>query len=398
MTDGFCIVFLEIRLPSVIHRRSIMAVIRRFPLRTAMRNPVNGTTFFCDRCRPVQQGERIQCGLLNTAPTDPFMNKNRRHSGVDNTGALDRRGIDCRMPKSRLARQSLSGSDQAAINFDLVFGNDKLSSPSKQMKTGFIKSVEFSRATNAGGFTLLELLVVLGVLAVLIAVQVPVLAGGKSQSKIAMCASHVRQLALSCQIYANDNGNRLPVLSGFGSNWPWDLPVNAVNALLNCGAQTNTFYCPGTAPRFTDIQNWLGTDGKGTGSLWNFSSSFHIVGYSFAFSGSSSLLNSTNQNTTIQPEAVANFPSPGMSTIYRASERVLVADAILSTGSTLPGYAHPENNYTSIQGGFTYPHVSPHLKGVVPAGGNLGFKDGHVDWRYFKLMTPRTPGGPYFWW
>jgi hypothetical protein len=38
------------------------------------------------------------------------------------------------------------------------------------------------------------------------------------------------------------------------------------------------------------------------------------------------------------------------------------------------------------------------LKGNVPAGGNLGFKDGHVDWRDFKLMTPRTPGGPYFWW
>jgi len=265
------------------------------------------------------------------------------------------------------------------------------------MKTGFIKSAQHSRAANASGFTLLELLVVLGVIAVLIVIQLPALAAGKSQTKIAICANHVRQLALACQIYANENNSLLPVMPSDGM-WPWDLPASAANAFLNYGAQTNTFYCPGTAPRFTDAQNW---------ALWNYGS-VHVIGYALAFSGSSSTLNPTNQNTTIQPEAIPNFPSPGKATTYRASERVLVADAILSIGSARPGYAHPENNYISIAGGFTYngmiyPHVSPNLKGVVPMGGNLGFKDGHVDWRDFKLMTPRTStgfpiGGPTFWW
>lgn len=87
-----------------------------------------------------------------------------------------------------------------------------------------------------------------------------------------------------------------------------------------------------------------------------------------------------------------------MTTTYSAASRVLVADATISTASALPGYAHPENNYTAIYGGFPLPHVSPHLKGNVPAGGNLGFKDGHVEWRDFELMTPRTSGAPYFWW
>src|ERR1039457_288099 len=278
------------------------------------------------------------------------------------------------------------------------WGNDKLSLISKQMKTDFMKSAELSRATNAGGFTLLELLVVIGVIAVLIAVQVPVLAGGKRQSKIALGASQVRQLALACQIYANENGDRLPVLPYTPATvWVWDTPLSTVNALLNSGAQTNTFYCPGTAPRFTDTQNWAGPGA----TLWNFGSSFgfRVVGYIPAFSGLACKLTGTNQNTTIQPEAIANFPSPGVTTTYRASERVLVADAILSIGSALPGYAHPENNYTSIQGGFFYPQVSPHLKGNVPAGGNLGFKDGHVDWRSFQIMVPRTgANAPYFWW
>ena len=264
---------------------------------------------------------------------------------------------------------------------------------SKPLKTDFVRAANHPRASHAAGFTLLELLVVLGVIAMLIAVQVPVLAGGKSQSKIAICASHVRQLALSCQIYANENGDRLPILIGSAA-WAWDMPASAANALLHYGAQTNTFYCPGTAPKFTDAQNWAGPGS----TLWGFSTTFHIVGYSFAFSGPASMLSPTNQNTTIQPEAISNFPSPGMTTTYRASERVLVADAILSTGPVQPGYAHPENNYADIAGGFYLHHVSPHLKGVVPMGGNLGFKDGHVDWRDFKFMTPRNPGGPYFWW
>jgi hypothetical protein len=96
------------------------------------------------------------------------------------------------------------------------------------------------------------------------------------------------------------------------------------------------------------------------------------------------------------PEMINNgstyLPAPA------ASDRVLVADATISNGTTQPGYAHPENNYTTISGGFYKQHVSPHLNGNIPAGGNVGFKDGHVAWRKFELMAPRTLSGPYFWW
>ena len=205
---------------------------------------------------------------------------------------------------------------------------------------------------------------------------------------------------LASQIFANDNNNKLPVYSGFGASWAWDTPPYVVNSLLGSGAQTNNFYCPGTAPRFTDAQNWAGPGN----TLWGFGgNSFTIIGYRLAFSGSGIMVGATNQNTSILPEAIGNFPSTGVSTTYRASERVLVADATISIGAALPGYAHPENNYTGIFGGFSqngmsYPHVSPHLNGNVPAGGNLGFKDGHVEWRDFELMTPRVAAAPYFWW
>jgi type II secretory pathway pseudopilin PulG len=256
------------------------------------------------------------------------------------------------------------------------------------MKTNRSESVIQSEPACRNGFTLLDLLVVLGVIAVLITLQLPVLAGTKSQTKLGVCASHVRQLALACQIYANENNNRLPVLSG-GAFWAWDLPLNAADALLKSGVTTNVFYCPGTSPRFTDSDNWMAS---GSSSLWNFGGSgvygFHVIGYSLAFSGSSSMISATNQNSTMLPDLQAPV----------ASDRVLVADATISSASNLPGYAHPENNYTAIYGGFYKAHVSPHLKGNVPAGGNLGFKDGHVAWRKFELMSPRTTSDTYFWW
>ena len=262
------------------------------------------------------------------------------------------------------------------------------------MKTNRSKFVIPSEPDRRDGFTLLDLAVMLGVIAVLILVELPVLAGTKSQTKMGVCASHVRQIALACQIYASDNNSRLPILSGGGAAWAWDMPVNVANVLLKSGVTTNVFYCPGTSPRFTDQDDWMAS---GYNSLWNFGApSFHVIGYSLAFSGSSSMISATNQNSTMLPEMIKNgstyLPAPA------ASDRVLVADATISTGTTLPGYVHPENNYTTISGGFYKQHVSPHLKGNVPAGGNLGFKDGHVAWRKFELMAPRTTSGTYFWW
>ena len=264
------------------------------------------------------------------------------------------------------------------------------------MKTAYTNPFQSTRATGHEGFTLLDLLVVVGVLSVLIALQMPAWAGGKSQSKIGICASHVRQLALASQIYANDNRDKLPVLSGSAS-WAWDLPVSVADVLLNSGATTNTFYCPGTAPRFTEKENWATTS-----SLWNYggSSGFRTVGYALAFSGATSVLATTKQNTTMLPERITLTSG---TVIFSPSERVLVADATLSDAATVPGYLIPGNNYVNVAGGFTqngllYPHVSPHLKGVVPVGGNLGFKDGHAAWRKFELMTPRNITGKVFWW
>lgn len=66
------------------------------------------------------------------------------------------------------------------------------------------------RRREWGGFTLIELLVVVAVLAILIAVLLPALAGVQSAARLTQDKSNVRQLSLAMQSVADGNDGRLP--------------------------------------------------------------------------------------------------------------------------------------------------------------------------------------------
>ena len=59
-------------------------------------------------------------------------------------------------------------------------------------------------------FTLVELLVVIGIIAVLISVLLPALGHARKKAQAVQCASNVRQLFLFCQMFAQDNKGHLP--------------------------------------------------------------------------------------------------------------------------------------------------------------------------------------------
>jgi len=273
-------------------------------------------------------------------------------------------------------------------------------------------------APNA--FTLIELLVVIAIIAILAAMLLPALASAKEKAQRLTSLNNEKQLYLGGHMFTDVNRDKLPQLTG--GNWCWDVAANVTSVMLDNGCQQKTFYCPSTAPQFTDKENFMDSYPN---SLWNFNfppgtavdsaENFHITGYTFAFGGTGSKLSTRYQNSSILGET---HPDGGGGTFLdHVSDRVLIADVMISTGNTYPATAG--DTFSGIVGGFYKPHLSAHLNRGVPRGGNLAYKDGHAQWKKFNPppsgYAPPTSGPwtsnedsytmirtggntPYFWW
>ena len=65
------------------------------------------------------------------------------------------------------------------------------------------------RGGRQGGFTLVELLVVISIMAVLLSILIPALSGAREQARRALCSSNLHQWGLCVNLYAADNNEKL---------------------------------------------------------------------------------------------------------------------------------------------------------------------------------------------
>src|SRR5437762_920753 len=82
---------------------------------------------------------------------------------------------------------------------------------------------------NRAGFTLVELLVVIGIITILIAILLPVITRAREAANRSACLSNLRQLGQAFNMYANQSKGHIP-LGHISDEYQWDYTLNFANS------------------------------------------------------------------------------------------------------------------------------------------------------------------------
>ena len=230
------------------------------------------------------------------------------------------------------------------------------------------------------GFSLIELLVAIAIIALLAALLFPALASARERARRAGCKNNIRQFLLAAHLYGGDYLERLPSgLSELGNGSDEHIPILSTRtrlALLKYTVTPQILHCPGLGKPFNPVEGWF-EYGYG-----------FVIGYNY-------LGGHTN---TPWPQL-----TPGIATW--ASPQTLAADNTLPLVTDMndwsPGYhksfaPHGARGPVLRQGDFANTAAngaSP--KDIGGVGGNVGLLDGSVTWKPLSQM--RSYQGSHLW-
>ncbi|HEV7301280.1 MAG TPA: prepilin-type N-terminal cleavage/methylation domain-containing protein [Tepidisphaeraceae bacterium] len=211
------------------------------------------------------------------------------------------------------------------------------------------------RPSRAAGFTLVELLVVSGIIALLIAILLPTLSKARAAAQTVVCASNLRQFGLAINLYA----------TRFNGALPWGGPQPSYEGAV--GADGNAFAGSFTGLYFRPYVSGTGPD-PSRSTIW-----------SCPADNRSSLPNFNGRSYICARTENPTPPWPRVSRFKRPAQRTILWDTIRS--------AYPYAQMNSVTNPFWYRSGPPYdtatsfpaLENRHQRGGNFLFLDGHAE-------------------
>jgi prepilin-type N-terminal cleavage/methylation domain-containing protein/prepilin-type processing-associated H-X9-DG protein len=228
------------------------------------------------------------------------------------------------------------------------------------------------------GFTLLELLVVISVIALLMAILLPALVTAQSQARGLMCRSNLRQLALANSGYANENdGSYVPAASDMWDNsglHRWHgVRDNLDEAFDPLRSPLVGYLANGKVKECPERVDFV----KGEEWTLNFEQGCGGYGYNMTYIGSRLWQGGI---TSIEAWKKSYRETTRMSEVGRPIETLMFADTAMSNdGMSLMEYSFAEPPFTVYEARpITSFYMSPSIHFRHRGRANICWSDGHI--------------------